>query len=275
MCPFRHSRVTASSPPLPPSRVGAVCPLSQASMRGGTDMAMPAKPVDGGEFGTQRFEPDELVVAIPHLRAVTAALQKVLGVGDRALEVEPDDGLGLARVQLSTGSVVQALGADDDPVGRLLGRLTRDFAETQGGWTPGIGRNRTLDEVVGGEHTIGVGDEGIPQAVKDGSPLALREGDPGAGVLVGIADTVLHPSPWLEGAFRAPPAASWQPNGQPPRYQSGHATFVAGRVLRKAPGAALSVRRVLGVDGRADSWSVAQALVRFERLGVDVLNLSF
>ena len=183
-------------------------------------MAGTGEPMVHEKFGTQRSEDDQLVVALPHLGAVAARLREVLRLGDRGLDVERDEGLGLARVKLPTGSVVYALGRKEpDPVGRLLEGLYDHFAEKQGGWTPVIGRNRTVDEVVGGGHTIGVGDEGFPDVAKNEQPLALREGDPGAGVLVGIADTVLHPNSWLEGSYQAPPAASWQPDGKPLRYE--------------------------------------------------------
>jgi subtilisin family serine protease len=55
----------------------------------------------------------------------------------------------------------------------------------------------------------------------------------------------------------------------------GHATFVTGLILTQAPGAIIEVRRILGEDGTADSWSVAEEIVRFGNSGLDILNLSF
>lgn len=57
--------------------------------------------------------------------------------------------------------------------------------------------------------------------------------------------------------------------------REGHATFVAGTILREAPGATLEARAVLDGNGAADSWQAAHAIVHQGRSGVDILNLSF
>src|SRR5206468_3690773 len=41
------------------------------------------------------------------------------------------------------------------------------------------------------------------------------------------------------------------------------------------PGATVDVRRVLDEHGQAESWTVANEIVRFGSSGLDVLNLSF
>ena len=55
----------------------------------------------------------------------------------------------------------------------------------------------------------------------------------------------------------------------------GHATFVAGLILRQAPGARLVVRPVLGPRALGKAWGVAKIMADFVGPGVEVLNLSF
>ncbi|GAA4753254.1 hypothetical protein GCM10023328_40640 [Modestobacter marinus] len=232
------------------------------------------------EFGEARFQDDQVVVALPHLRLVLAELAAELGGGDPAAEVERSEDLGLARVTLhrapleawATGRATAQQADDGAWLSQLLEQLYTEFRARYGGWTPTMGKNRAVDEV-GGNHTIGVGDEGPPTAVTD-RQLAPREGDPGTEVRVAVGDTRLHPHLWLEGSYHAPPAALWTGGSAAVPYQTGHAGFVVGTILQAAPGAHVEVRRLLDDDGLADSWDVAKALVRFERLGVHVLNLS-
>jgi hypothetical protein len=83
-----------------------------------------------------------------------------------------------------------------------------------------------------------------------------------------------HPA--LTGSYYAAPAAllaEEQERSMP--FAAGHATFVAGLVLQRAPSATLEIHAVLGDNGKAESWDVAKQLVRLSRSGVDVLNLSF
>lgn len=232
-------------------------------------------------FGASRYENNQFVVAIPHLGVVLRRLEDDLRIVVDRARVETNEELGLALVVLPADDLERwdrerpredASGPPTPLLDALLRHLYDHFRRDHGGWIPTIGKNRVVDEV-GGNHTIGVGDEGLPQAAGV-EQLELRDGDPGAGVVVGIADTVLHPSPWLAGAYQVPPAELWNGVEEVPGYETGHASFVVGMVLREAPGARVQVRRVLGNDGFADSWSVAKALVRFERLGIDILNLS-
>jgi membrane-anchored mycosin MYCP len=233
-------------------------------------------------YGVPQHEQDQMVVAVPHLRPVLQRLaEDDLGIHPEGIDRSEE--LGLALVPLPPDAMDRwdehraggRYGAPLPRLAALLSFLYDDFRRSFS-WTPTIGMNRAVHEVVGGNHTIGVGDEGFPQPPGDlrAAGLALRDGDPGAGVLVGVADTVLYPSSWLEGGYQAPPAALRREDGGGLRYESGHATFVTGAILQQAPGAVVSMRRVLGDDGLADSWSVAKALVRFERLGVQILNLS-
>jgi subtilisin family serine protease len=244
-------------------------------------------------FGEPQYEEDQIVVAIPHLRPVLRRLAaddlRVVDLDSIDQHIDRSEALGLALVELPSAGMarweearkeLEPTRADSAPfraprprLDALLGFLYDRF-ESEQSWIPTIGKNRAVDEVVG-NHTIGVGDEGVPTAADAHPELRPRDGDPGAGVLVGVADTAFHRNEWLEGGYSAPPSTLWrEQDGRPLRYESGHATFVTGTILQQAPGAVVSVRRVLGDDGTADSWSVAKALVQFERLGIDVLNLS-
>lgn len=93
------------------------------------------------------------------------------------------------------------------------------------------------------------------------------------GVRVGVLDTAIAAHPWLSGGWVAE-AGHVLPSGVSHHAVAGHATFIAGLVLREAPGCVVVARRVLSDSGDADCWSVAQEIVECGRDGLDVLNLS-
>jgi membrane-anchored mycosin MYCP len=105
-----------------------------------------------------------------------------------------------------------------------------------------------------------------------------RAAKPGQGVRIGVLDTRLYPNEWLAGGYVAAandllpvPAV-----GSSPRPASaGHATFIAGLILRRAPGAELVIRPVLNEEAVGRAWDVAKHMVDFLGSGVDILNLSF
>jgi membrane-anchored mycosin MYCP len=159
----------------------------------------------------------------------------------------------------------------------LLQRLREHFASEYGGWAPTLGRNRFLgqadEEVSGGGGMVSHGGGSDPtRAPRE----PRREGLLGLGATVGIVDTSVYPHPDLAGGFVAAPHDLLDPaapsDGRP--YAAGHATFIAGLVLREAPAATVRVRQVLDADGRASSWDVANAIVELGRTGVQILNLS-
>jgi subtilisin family serine protease len=102
-------------------------------------------------------------------------------------------------------------------------------------------------------------------------------------VRVGLLDTSIWPHPMLSGGWVAPSGdvldgdLSGGTSGQEePRFVAGHATFIAGLILDQAPGCVVEHRRVLSDEtGEADSWEVANAIVRLGDTGVDLMNLSF
>jgi subtilisin family serine protease len=216
------------------------------------------------------IDENQIAVATAHVGMVMNVLEEhgvIAGVRDDSKE------LGLTLLALPDEPVRRAgREGSTDPLGDLLAQTYETFENRYGGWVPTIGRNRRVLPVTGA-HNIGGGDACAPTMAD--LQLRPRNAEPGYGVKVGIADTALYAHPWLAGAFQAAPASMWDDLGGSPDFSSGHATFVAGLILQRAPGVTLEARRVLGDNGQADSWDVAKDLVRFARTGLDVLNLSF
>lgn len=102
--------------------------------------------------------------------------------------------------------------------------------------------------------------------------------EPASGVTVAVLDTGITEHPWWrESAWYAerPPGADESPAGAaPPVGQAGHGTFVAGLVLRRAPGVRLRIGRVLDTRGVTDEATLLRALARLRVDPPDVLNLS-
>ena len=94
---------------------------------------------------------------------------------------------------------------------------------------------------------------------------------------VGVIDTGVAAHDWLAGSFLAAPD-DFDPVDEDGDdeldTQAGHGTFVAGIVLQHAPGATVRVARVLDRNGEADVQTVANAIVRLGKAGVDIINLS-
>ena len=191
-------------------------------------------------------------------------------------------------------------GIEPSDLDLLIGWLREHFRSAYAGWVPTIGKNRVIDPVRGFPYLDG-GGQGDPYFGGRGDPRSSsganggtsagapgpsaappgwprRAARPGQGVRVGVLDTRLYPNEWLAGGYVAAahdllqaPAA-----GSSPRPASaGHATFIAGLILRRAPGAELVIRPVLNEQALGRTWDVARDLVGFMGSGVDILNLSF
>ena len=232
--------------------------------------------------GSASYAPD-LVVAVEHTREVARALQGLrVPVGDveesPALGLSllrlPDDGAALADLPEEIARLVAARPATsgDEPsdLDRLLLGLRLHFAQRYAGWAPTIGKNRLLGEVLGGGKISHGG--ALAPAPSDQQPPA-RESRRGRGVRVGVLDTAIASHPWLAGGWVAAAGDVLLPAATN-HAVAGHATFIAGLVLREAPGCVVAARRVLSDDGSADSWTVSQEIVELGRDGLDVLNLS-
>jgi membrane-anchored mycosin MYCP len=101
--------------------------------------------------------------------------------------------------------------------------------------------------------------------------------------VVGLIDTALAAHPWLAGAATSPPddmlkvVTEERPNaaaGEYPNLAAGHATFVAGQILRKAPACVVNVREVLDTDGKCTAWQLATEIVKMAKSKPAVINLS-
>jgi subtilisin family serine protease len=218
------------------------------------------------------YKPD-LVVAVEHTREV---VREVGELGVPVGEVDPSPALGLSLVPLpdeaASAAALPAPPGMTSPsnLDRLLHGLRTRFADRYAGWVPTIGKNRLLGGVIGGGK-ISYG--GVLGPVLDHQQLPARTDQPGRGVRVGVLDTAIAEHPWLAGGWVAAPGDVLAP-GETHSAVAGHATFIAGLVLQEAPGCVVVARQVLGDDGSADSWSVAQEIVEHGREGLDVLNLS-
>lgn len=245
----------------------------------------------------QPYRHDQIVVALPHAAEV---LHELTELGAQPAQKDTDDLLDLALVELRASDravarleaemptlrrrVEQERDAPAAPLDLLLAGLRERFASRHGGWTPTMGKNRVAWRVAG-EYVIGGGGENLPRPPQNEphelpprtvDPEAAAE--PGPRARVGVLDTSLAPHHWYAGSYVALPDAIRDPSGQgaPPSWPEGHATFLAGLIVRQEPTAQLDVRCGLGgEDATADTWDVAKALVRLARSGADVLNLSF
>ncbi|MGY1823994.1 S8 family peptidase [Geodermatophilus sp. SYSU D00079] len=233
----------------------------------------------------------EVVVALEHVDVVVRTLTTELGVPVASTTRSPDLGLALVRLEgtdeaaaarveerlaeeaARTGRAAQAEPART-PLDRVLRGLRTHFAHRYAGWTPTIGKNRLVGHVEGGGH---ISHGGGSDPVRSSWTPDLRVARPGLGVRVGVLDTSVAEHDWLAGRWIGSPAdvLPTRTGGRPYPAIAGHGTFVTGLVLRMAPGCTVEARRVLSdVDGQAESWAVAQAIVELGRAGIDVLNLS-
>lgn len=233
-----------------------------------------------------KFAPDQIVVSNTHERLVRYELQ-AMRIPARVVDRSPElrltlldlapDAVALAARDLAAeapmgGGQPSAGGASPD-LSVVLHELYRRFGEAYRGWLPTLGTNRLVNRI-GAAHNIDGGENSRPRL--GGAAPALRPADPGAGVRIGLADTALYVHPWLDGACGIAPASRWVADGAGDKvhYAAGHATFIAGLILQRAPGAVIEARQILDACARGESWAVAKELVRFSRSGVQVINLS-
>lgn len=192
-------------------------------------------------------------------------------------------------------------GSQPSDLDLLIYSLRERFRKEYAGWVPTIGKNRVIEPVRGLPY-IGGGGEGDPYFGGSGDPrtgpsadartiaqTALPSGlppgwrqprakDPGKGVRVGVLDTRVYPHEWLAGSYftAGDELLDLPPAGKPLLSASaGHATFIAGLILRQAPGAELDIRPVLNDNAVGKAWDVAKEMASFVGSGVDILNMSF
>lgn len=222
---------------------------------------------------------EQVVVATEHLRMVLGELGEGLGTA-----VAENRRLGLTLVALANPheSLTRLTGqvADDATVldGVLRGLRTL-FEARHAGWVPTMGKNRTLTGIQFKPYSNGGGFERPEPAAA--IPLDAAAG---AEVKVGLLDTriVEHPAFDKRYTLAADALAVPADPAHPRFWWEGHATFIAGLILRAAPTAHLDVRTALqrspGVDASVEwtmpLWDFAERLGGYQESGVQVLNLS-
>lgn len=251
------------------------------------------------------YATQELIVSTLHIDAVVQILDAI-GVG-RSGEADRSEELGLARLTLTdmrrglgavyggttalpaakagatakaTDSMRALMAEAEDEVtdlDLLMHFLRKWFAAAYGGWTPTIGKNRYVSNIhpFGGEVSAG-GEPGDLRFLPGGEPALITDGAAGRGVRVGVLDARLVAHSELLGRYVAEPGGAHRLADLPAGPGLGHAAFVAGVVLQRAPGTDIQAHQVLGDDSNtATAWDVARTMVAFAGSGVSVLNMSF
>lgn len=151
----------------------------------------------------------------------------------------------------------------------LMGILRRRFVDARGR-QPRMGKNRDMQVMEGRPHTGG--GEGEPTVPDRVGALAPRTSVEGRGCRVGVLDTAVSPVAALHGRYLSDDSVDAT---EPWPKWVGHASFVIGRILMRAPGAEIDAREVLGeADGTAPAWRVAVKMASFLGSGVQILNMS-
>jgi membrane-anchored mycosin MYCP len=251
--------------------------------------------------GSEQYASDEIIVALPDLHEV----QRELGqLGLKAGQIDAHERLGLALLALpKLDEHTRRLRQDPDLMqvasaawpgvdarqedGQISGldlvmlAVRAHFRDRFGGWVPTMGKNRAVHHpgLEGFPHVSGGGQGDPTPAGGPDTPWPTRRSKPGAGVQVGLLDTKLWLHPWLAGGYTSAADALFGPGGgdhADSKYlaTAGHATFVAGRILRRAPGARLEVRPVLNDRSIGDIWNAAKHIADLAASGMNVLNLS-
>jgi len=204
----------------------------------------------------------ELLVSAPDLPRLTKALQQL------RIDAKPEhaDELGVVRLQLAP---------TPDSERRTVPDLLAEIRKIDTG--PGDRSQEPLriapNHVLGGEPEY----QGGPATAARRSPRKSSvSGRLGKGVHVAVLDTGytrgVHPYMDEHITSTGIPELDAQPHDGHIDYEAGHATFVAGMILRRAPRAEIDVVEVLGPAGFGTEHDIAQAIVAHG--GANVINLS-
>jgi len=236
---------------------------------------------------------------------VRSVIHELPDFGVKVTESQEDLRLGLARLKLDGAAATTELASADVPVGDnvraywtgalksihalggpeptnldvFLEALRSRFAGLDGGWRPTIGKNRDFWDIEGLPYISGGGSPSkVPEPAEQPTPTQRgydTSAPLGAGIRVGIADTPIFPSPALAGHY-VDYGTGFDPDGKLGP-AAGHATFIAGLVLQRAPRAVLIVQPVLDMAAHRSSWDLATGLMTFLDTDrrVDVLPLAF
>lgn len=239
----------------------------------------------------------EFVVALKHLDHVR---QTLTDCQVQVAGVECSADLDLALVKLSSDrTAADSINSALQTELRALNRPTREpdprsahtdldrfmyglralFATRSAGWSPTVGKNRLVGDVIGGVGKISHGGGDMPESSEERYPARSSRTTPdvekGQGVRVAVLDTSIVPHDWLAGGWVSPPGGVLATREEQP-VTAGHATFVAGLVLSQAPACVIEARNVLSDDfGQSTTWDTAKVIAQVGKTRPDVLNLSF
>ena len=240
----------------------------------------------------------EFVVALKHVDQVRKTLAECHVPFDDSVKCSPDLGLALFRLKsvrtaatcINNALAVELKQRDRPPIepdprtvhtqlDRFIYGLRELFATRFAGWSPTVGKNRLVGDVIGGVGKISHGGGDMPTAIKRGfrarSKLPRAEAVKGNGVRVAVLDTAISAHDWLAGGWVSAPGGVLTERKEQ-AVTAGHATFVAGLVLDQAPACVVEARNLLSDDfGQATSWDAANAIAEIGKTRPDVLNLSF
>jgi subtilisin family serine protease len=251
--------------------------LGLALIRLATDEQAPAKPdeeaaTEADEEAATEVDEKAAAKAVAGLRH-DAGEDKVLAAW--LTKAKPKGEAGAAETP--DAAITAQLESVKPGMDRLLWALRTYFAAKNEGWVPTLGKNRLVGDVEDGNGQVQLTRRTLTSAEEPAwrpKPTTRRK-KPGIGVRVGVLDTSIFPHPWLVGGLVGPSEDFLAPGLDDYPADAGHGTFVAGLIMRKAPGCVIEYRKVLSDDdGTATSWDVAKKIVELGRAGVDVLNLS-
>jgi hypothetical protein len=212
--------------------------------------AVVAEPVPGRPTLLRR---DQLLVADHDLPAVE-------GLARRWLDSR-EQGPGVTRVRLRAPAGV-------------------DVCELSAWLGGGHGLTVAPNHLVHGQPMWWTGPAGPPRPA---APVAPPAAEPGRRtVTVAVLDTGMSPHPWYSSAewYAAQREEVTEVLDADLDYeldaQAGHGTFIAGVLLRHAPGTHVRAKRVIGGDGVGDELGVLRALSWLVSWGrAEIVNLSF
>lgn len=176
----------------------------------------------------------------------------------------------------------QLAGVIPSDLDKILDGLRLAIGDQHGGWYPPMGKVRNTD-VVGGLPHIGSGWEYPDQkiGVETQFELAQATTEKEERPKIGVIDSLMYRHSALDGRWS--PADGYPP-GLPEEdeypWLYGHAAFVVGRILSRAPDVWPSLYSVLVGDPQTGEvpkttvWNLAETMVAAFRAGIRVLNLS-
>ncbi|SFR04636.1 hypothetical protein SAMN04488564_102573 [Lentzea waywayandensis] len=153
--------------------------------------------------------------------------------------------------------------SDLDPV---LTEVRARLAGHSGGWTPTIGKNRSMTSTFGAYPQTKSQNFWDPERREAPVPPdTWLKGDAGTGVRVGLVDTRVYRHADLPPASITASPEDFSPKkiGDDCNFEEGHAVFTIGLILKNAPGATVVAHAALGDDGKAEAWKVVKKLAQF------------